>query len=219
MSAPDSSPHSQEQTNLNQQNPEQQNSEQEQNLQEQKIEQIQQIEQSMQQQTPIRMPPQIWGPILWSTLHIASLAYSDTPTERQKTNMKNFYVSMIDVLPCPVCRHHYEMNLKSYPIEPALESRMLLILWVFNMHNKINVQLGKREITFDEFIESMKNLENAKKSVPPSFHENNKPKGSNLLNLTDFTVVDMILLGSGTTLIAGASLYYLYQEVLRKSAK
>ena len=33
---------------------------------------------------PIHMPPQIWGPIFWATMHIASLGYSDTPTERQK---------------------------------------------------------------------------------------------------------------------------------------
>ena len=169
--------------------------------------------------TPIRMPPQIWGPIFWSTLHIASLSYSDKPTERQKKNIKCFYESMIDVLPCPICRVHYEENLKEMPIEPALEGRMLLVMWVFNMHNKVNVQLGKREITFDEFIESMQNLENAKKSVPPSFHENNKPKEINTFDLANFTIIDGIILGTGTALIAGSALYYLYQEGIRKSSK
>jgi hypothetical protein len=91
-------------------------------------------------------------------------------------------------------------------------------MWVFEMHNKINVQLGKREITFDEFIETMQNLENAKKSVPPSFHETNKPKGDTF-KLTDFTIVDTIQLGTGGTLIDGAALYYLYQETIRKSTK
>lgn len=166
----------------------------------------------------IRMPPQIWGPIFWSTLHIVSLAYSDKPTERQKNNVKAFYESMIDVLPCPICRVHYEENLKAMPVEPALEGRMKLIMWVFDMHNKINSQLGKREITFDEFIESMQNLEKAKKSVPPSFHENNKPKAL-AFDFSNFTIVDSLLLGTGASLIAGATAYYLYQEGIRKTTK
>ena len=167
--------------------------------------------------TPIRMPPQIWGPIFWSTLHIASLSYSDTPTERQKNNMKNFYESMIDVLPCPVCRHHYEENLKKHPIDNSLNNRKDIIQWVFDMHNLINNQLGKREITFDDFIESMHNLENAKKSVPPSFHETNKPKISHY-DSSSFTIIDSLLLGTGATLIAGSALYYFYQEGIRKSS-
>jgi FAD-linked sulfhydryl oxidase len=172
-------------------------------------------------QTPIRMPPQIWGPIFWSTLHIASLSYSDSPTERQRQNVKNFYESMVDVLPCPVCRHHYEENLKKMPINDSLDNRKELIQWVFNMHNLVNTQLGKREITFEEFIESMRNLENDKKSVPPSFHETNKPKHNqnSYFDMSNFTIIDGILLGTGATLIAGSALYYFYQEGIRKSTK
>ena len=169
---------------------------------------------------PIRMPPQIWGPIFWATLHIVSLSYSDEPTDRQKQNAKNFYESMIDVLPCPICRTHYEENLKILPLDNALSNRKDIIEWVFNMHNLINKQLGKREFSFEEFIESMHNLEMAKKSVPPSFHETNKPKLTNVsMTLTDFTIIDEILLGTGSTLIMGSLLYYFYQENIRKSSK
>lgn len=169
--------------------------------------------------TPIRMPPQIWGPIFWSTLHIASLSYSDNPTDRQRRNVKNFYESMVDVLPCPICRVHYEENLTKLPIDKSLDNRAELIRWVWTMHNLINTQLGKREFTFDEFIESMQNLEKAKKSVPPSFHENNKPKHSHdTFDLSKFTIIDTILLGSGSTLIAASALYYFYQEGIRKSS-
>ena len=168
--------------------------------------------------TPIRMPPQIWGPIFWSTMHIASLAYSDTPTDRQKSNMRAFYESLVDVIPCPICRQHYEDNLKTIPLDEPIKSRMGLVKWVFDMHNKINVQLGKREITFDEFIESMKNLENAKKSVPPSFHETNMPNIA-IFDFKKFSLLEGLILGSGITLITGASVYYLYQETIRKSTK
>jgi FAD-linked sulfhydryl oxidase len=169
---------------------------------------------------PIRMPPQIWGPIFWSTLHIASLAYSDNPTERQKANMKAFYTSMIDVLPCPICRNHYEQNLEEMPLDEALTSRNGIISWVFAMHNRVNVQLGKREITFPEFVESMRNLEKSKNSNPPSFTNTNDPVLKEKCNESSMslTLVDGVLLGSAAAIFLGVGTYYFYTEVLRKSS-
>jgi predicted O-methyltransferase YrrM len=52
------------------------------------------------------------------------------------------------------------------------------------MHNKVNIQLGKREITFEEFIESMQNLSgevlritglNKKVNVYPEYARNFLP--------------------------------------------
>lgn len=166
---------------------------------------------------PIHMPPQIWGPIFWSTLHIASLGYSDKPTERQKKNMIAFYESMVDVLPCPICRKHYEQNLEEMPVKDAADSRMELIYWVFKMHNKVNGQLGKREITFGEFVESMRNLEKAKRSIPPSHTNTNTYKP--ILKTYGFTALDGLLLGTGTVLLAGAGLYYIYTEGLKRASK
>ena len=166
--------------------------------------------------TPIHLPPHIWGPIFWSTLHIASLGYSDTPTDRQRKNAAAFYESLVDMLPCPICRNHYEQNLSEMPVKEALNSRMELVKWVFDMHNRINVQLGKRQITFGEFIKSMQNLEKAKESRPPSHSNDNQPKPHHGF-ATDLNMVDRLLLGTGTVLVGGVGLYYLYSEVLRKS--
>lgn len=165
-----------------------------------------------EQATPIRMPPEVWGPIFWNALHIASLAYTDTPTLRQKTNMKNFYESMVDVIPCPICRHHYEQNLKELPIDEALNSHMGLITWVWTMHNKINVQLDKREFTFDEFIASMQKLDVA--AAAASSKTQSSP-----FSLGTFSFIDGLLLGTGVTLLTGVAGYYLYQEGIRKSTK
>lgn len=168
---------------------------------------------------PINMPPQIWGPIFWSTLHIASLGYSDSPTDRQKKNMIAFYESMVDVLPCPICRKHYEVNLDEMPVKDAVNSRMELIHWVFAMHNRVNVQLGKREITFGEFVESMRNLEKAKRSIPPSHTNTNLPKTRRPSNGFQLTAIDGFLLGTGVVLLAGSGLYYLYTEGFKKPTK
>lgn len=163
---------------------------------------------------PINMPPQIWGPIFWATLHIASLGYADKPSEKQKKTMQAFYESMVEALPCPICRHHYEINIKEMPVTEALGSRVDLIKWVFEMHNRINVQLGKREFTFEEFVESMRHLEMSKKSCPPSFNNSNAPP---LIPTYDFNIVDGLLLGTGVALVSGSALYYIYTEFIRKN--
>jgi hypothetical protein len=165
---------------------------------------------------PIQMPPQIWGPIFWATLHIASLGYADKPTDRQRKNMQAFLESMIDVLPCPICRHHYELNLKEMPLNGALDTRVELIKWVFDMHNRINVQLGKREFTFAEFVESMRHLEMSKKGCPPSFNNSNNPIKIKPF-ISDLGPVDAVLLGTGVALVGGTALYYIYNEIIRKS--
>lgn len=164
---------------------------------------------------PIQMPPQIWGPIFWSTLHIASLAYSDKPTDRQKANMKAFLESFIDVLPCPICRVHYEQNLEEMPLGDVLDSRIKLIEWVFTMHNRINVQLGKREIKFSEFVDSMRNLEKAKKACPPSSTNTNDLHKLKDTNKNHPQIIDILLLGPATVLLGGAAAYYLYAEMIK----
>lgn len=166
---------------------------------------------------PIRMPPNIWGPIFWATLHIASLSYADKPTERQMKNMKAFYESMVDVLPCPICRKHYEANLEEMPLDDAIKNRAELIKWVWTMHNRINVQLGKREYTFDEFVASMRNLENSRIAYPPSNTNRIHDSHIKLPSFQHLSIVDGLLLGTGLTLLLGYGINYLYKEHSRKA--
>jgi hypothetical protein len=44
------------------------------------------------------------------------------------------------------------------PVKDVVHSRDALINWVFNIHNKINVQLGKKEISWEDYIKYMSKL-------------------------------------------------------------
>jgi hypothetical protein len=107
---------------------------------------------------PMGMSPDIWGPIFWHTMHIVSLGYNPEPSKREQDDAVKFYRSLESMLPCGICRAHYVEFLREMPVEDAVKSRDDLIYWVFQLHNKVNMNLGKREFTFDEYIQAMKKL-------------------------------------------------------------
>jgi len=104
---------------------------------------------------PVGMGPAIWGPLFWKTMHIVSLGYSPTPTSEEKEGIAHFYESLATAIPCPICKHHYAHFLKELPVRDAVQSRDALIEWVFDIHNKVNVELGKPEFTWEQYIASI----------------------------------------------------------------
>lgn len=104
------------------------------------------------------MSPDVWGPIFWNTMHIVSLGYNPEPSKKEQDDAIRFYKSLETMLPCGICRAHYSEFLREIPVEQAVGSRDDLIYWVFRLHNKVNVNLGKREFTFDEYIQAMRRL-------------------------------------------------------------
>lgn len=93
---------------------------------------------------PMSIPPAVWGPFFWHTMHLAALGYSNSPTLPEKRAAKEFYESLQYMIPCPVCKTHYAEFLKQYPITPSLDSRTDLFRWTVQVHNAVNESLGKR---------------------------------------------------------------------------
>ena len=107
---------------------------------------------------PIGMGPAVWGPIFWKMMHIVTIGYSHFPTEEEQRAAINFFESLQYMIPCPICKEHYKANLAKFPVANVVDSKEKLIRWLFDMHNTINMQLGKPEITWREFVYSMINL-------------------------------------------------------------
>ena len=91
----------------------------------------------------MKLPPSVWGPLFWHTIHIVALGYPTSPTYSQKRAAKEFYESLRFLIPCPVCREHYTKHLEKMPISPHLDRRDDLFRWTVNVHNEVNVLLGK----------------------------------------------------------------------------
>ena len=110
---------------------------------------------------PIGMSPDVWGPIFWNTMHIASLGYADEPNDDEKKAATAFFNSLKYIIPCPICRFHYTTILETNPVEPAVASRAALVEWVYVIHNKVNKELGKPEITWEAYMDAILKLSNS----------------------------------------------------------
>ena len=100
--------------------------------------------------------PLLWGKEAWHFIHYVALAY--IPSEENKSSYMNFFNSLPDTLPCPICGEHFKQNMQKYP--PRFDTSNDLFEWTVDMHNEVNKQNGKKVLTYEEALnEILKNSE------------------------------------------------------------
>lgn len=100
----------------------------------------------------MHLPPNVWGPFFWHTIHITALGYPKTPTYTDKKCAKEFFESLAHLIPCSICRDHYSQHLAKNPLTPYLDSRTDLIKWTLMIHNQVNEMLHKPTWTLEELL-------------------------------------------------------------------
>jgi hypothetical protein len=86
----------------------------------------------------------VWGPLIWTFLHIISFNYPVRPTRDDKNNYYNFMYYLGKVLPCRHCRDNYLKNLKATGYgKHVFESRATLSKYIYKLHCCVNKMLGK----------------------------------------------------------------------------
>lgn len=91
-----------------------------------------------------------WGIHLWHSIHFVSLGFPKEPSNADKTNYKNFYENLPNVIPCQECSEHLKENLNKLPIDNYLDSPKKLFEWTVLLHNEVNKLLGKREWSIEK---------------------------------------------------------------------
>ncbi|KAJ1529150.1 hypothetical protein ONE63_005959 [Megalurothrips usitatus] len=81
----------------------------------------------------------------WGFLHTMAAYYPDNPTTQQKQDMKLFFNIFSQFYPCSICSKDFQEDLKVHP--PNVENQKTFSRWLCDMHNNVNVKLGKP--TFD----------------------------------------------------------------------
>jgi len=99
--------------------------------------------------------PDEWGPYAWKFMHYITLAYPDNPSDIDKQNMRAFFSSIGNILPCEKCRLNFLKHTSSIPLnENVLSSRFDLVNWLINIHNEVNKINGKKILSYDEVMET-----------------------------------------------------------------
>lgn len=86
------------------------------------------------------VPPNIWGPNLWGTLHLLCLTGTITP---------NFVQEFTSAIPCSMCSGHFSQLVSENPL-PETQDPSVLFEWSVLLHNKVNEKLGKPIISVDQ---------------------------------------------------------------------
>jgi FAD-linked sulfhydryl oxidase len=91
----------------------------------------------------MKPPPDVikLGKNTWTLLHTMAAYYPERPTQERKKDTLTFLESLAKVYPCNVCANDFGEQMKTNP--PKLESQKQFAEWMCDVHNDINVQLGK----------------------------------------------------------------------------
>lgn len=95
--------------------------------------------------------PSVWGPHFWFFLDTIAMTYPKHPNAVTKKIYYDFIQHFH--LFIPVAEHSKNFNklLSMYPITPYLDDRESFIRWVHFIHNKIDEQLQKPKMPYNEF--------------------------------------------------------------------
>jgi hypothetical protein len=94
----------------------------------------------------------IWGPAFWVILHscaerIGSIRLNRLPDEESRIWLK-LLQSLRYSLPCPACKQHYALYIKSHPIGHSIRE------WLFHLHQDVNARTNKStEWTLEQMSE------------------------------------------------------------------
>jgi hypothetical protein len=96
------------------------------------------------------LEPKVWGPFYWFVLHTITLSYPLNPNEVTKKKYYEFIQNLPLFIPNPEIGDTFSKIINNYPVTPYLDSRPSFIKWMHFIHNKINLSLGKEEVSMDD---------------------------------------------------------------------
>lgn len=136
--------------------------------------------------------PDTWGPHGWKFIHYITLGYPHNPTKSDKIKYKNFFLSLTTVIPCVLCRINYEKHLQEYPINnDVLENKETLIAWGIKMHNLVNIENNKKEVSVKQGIKMIKKNDDTCKIEK---FESSTNKFTNIINYLPMIIFGIILI-------------------------
>lgn len=93
--------------------------------------------------TKINFIPSVWGSSAWKFLHTVALSYPSNPSQQDKSDYRDFFLSLDKILPCETCSKHFVENKKTHDINKYLNGPHDLFSWTVKIRNEVQKVLGK----------------------------------------------------------------------------
>lgn len=96
----------------------------------------------------MNLDPNIYGPWYWNFLYTIALIYPDNPND---TIIKKYWELIMNFplfIPNEEHAKTFSHFIDLYPPQPYLSCKESLVKWVWYIHNKINIYIGKPEISY-----------------------------------------------------------------------
>lgn len=87
---------------------------------------------------------------MWFSIHFIAQDYPSSPSEEDAVAYRSFFENLWRVLPCYKCGVNYKRHLLELPIDEHLHSREALFAWTVALHNIVNRDLGKPQMSLEE---------------------------------------------------------------------
>lgn len=91
--------------------------------------------------------PAVWGPHYWFFLHTIAESYPMHPNEVTKRKYYDLIQNLPIFIPIDEIGNYFSRLLDKYPVTPYLDNRESFVKWMHFIHNKVNVHIGKPEIS------------------------------------------------------------------------
>jgi hypothetical protein len=97
-----------------------------------------------------------WGPILWNILHgLAERAGQGIIKTDEVREWQKFIKLTGEMLPCDVCRAHYQEYMKAHPpsqltTTPFTQTNEWVKKWYWTLHNEINTSKNLPEYPYND---------------------------------------------------------------------
>lgn len=89
---------------------------------------------------PKAIDPKLWGASAWYILHRLSFGFRNAKVARE------FYMSLLFLLPCPKCRANFAEHIKKHPFPTHHKN---IPEWCVHLHNMVNESVGKEKYRED----------------------------------------------------------------------
>ena len=94
--------------------------------------------------------PNVWGPHYWFFLHTITNTYPLYPNDVTKRKYYDLIINIPMFIPNEKIANNFSHILDKYPVTPYLDKKESFKKWMHFIHNKINSELNKEEISFEQ---------------------------------------------------------------------